>query len=157
MNKQRDQIQQLNMGKVQASKKKACKIDVPLKKTDIIQKMEALVGGQNYMIVYIDNIDMPGNVQTGHSIQKKNLEVDRQQSNLYHDIVPLGKTYYKVIRGKSVASKHIFCSFSQCLMEHLDSGTLKTHMRTHTGDRPFVCDFEGCGKSFITKGHLQTH
>lgn len=26
-----------------------------------------------------------------------------------------------------------------------------------TGERPYVCSYEGCGKRFITKGHLKTH
>ncbi len=30
-------------------------------------------------------------------------------------------------------------------------------MRIHTGDKPFRCTHPGCGKHFVTSGHLKDH
>ncbi len=30
-------------------------------------------------------------------------------------------------------------------------------MRSHTGERPFACDFRGCGYAATMRGHLTVH
>lgn len=35
--------------------------------------------------------------------------------------------------------------------------SLQAHKRTHSGDRPYTCDFPSCDKAFVQSGQLKTH
>ncbi|ELT91104.1 hypothetical protein CAPTEDRAFT_227287 [Capitella teleta] len=50
---------------------------------------------------------------------------------------------------------HIQCTI--CNRYFPREKSLQAHMRTHTGERPFICDFPNCGRAFCQSGQLKTH
>ena len=44
-----------------------------------------------------------------------------------------------------------------CPYRSKDSSQLTVHLRSHTGDSPFVCPYESCSTSFKTNSDLKRH
>ncbi|CAB1339252.1 unnamed protein product [Coregonus sp. 'balchen'] len=49
------------------------------------------------------------------------------------------------------------CQEVHCAKSFKTSGDLQKHIRTHTGEKPFMCPFEGCGRSFTTSNIRKVH
>jgi uncharacterized Zn-finger protein len=49
------------------------------------------------------------------------------------------------------------CPYNDCGKRFNEKGNLKTHIRSHTGLRPYACKEIGCNSAFITQGHLNDH
>ncbi|RCH92982.1 hypothetical protein CU097_009251 [Rhizopus azygosporus] len=60
-------------------------------------------------------------------------------------------------RSKTGQDKPYVCTYADCGKSFSQYGNLKTHARKHTGERPYQCSYEGCDKAFTQLGNLRTH
>ncbi|KIM45041.1 hypothetical protein M413DRAFT_441688 [Hebeloma cylindrosporum] len=62
-----------------------------------------------------------------------------------------------IINGQLVpgTKKCYRCTFASCKKAYSKPSRLEEHQRTHTGQRPFIC--ETCGKSYLRDTHLHAH
>ncbi|XP_067217157.1 zinc finger protein 473 homolog [Linepithema humile] len=59
---------------------------------------------------------------------------------------------------QSSNSKHKFkCPVKKCQKSFRSKYKLKTHMRSHTGEKPYVCTWKNCGEKFSQNSHLKRH
>ncbi|KAJ2314767.1 Strongly-conserved Zn-finger binding protein (TFIIIA) [Coemansia sp. RSA 2611] len=58
-------------------------------------------------------------------------------------------------RASTPRPKPYICD--ECGKAYPQPAKLEEHQRSHTGDRPFKCQFPGCDKSYMRNGHLAVH
>lgn len=68
---------------------------------------------------------------------------------------PRADTVRDLINEGELSSSRIRCNICNRVFPREKS--LQAHKRTHTGERPYLCDFPDCGKAFVQSGQLKTH
>ncbi|GMR42293.1 hypothetical protein PMAYCL1PPCAC_12488, partial [Pristionchus mayeri] len=71
---------------------------------------------------------------------------------------PFRAQYMLVVHvRRHTGEKPNVCSFDNCMKSYSRLENLKTHMRTHTGERPYQCEFPNCNKAFSNASDRAKH
>jgi uncharacterized Zn-finger protein len=86
-------------------------------------------------------------IHTGEKPYECNFEGCNKRFKVYGHLSDHVKGHFHI--------KPFKCEF--CTLTFSRRNTLKTHIFTHTGEKPYNCTYEGCNKRFSEKGNMKTH
>lgn len=68
---------------------------------------------------------------------------------------PRAEVIRELINAGTLSPSRIRCRV--CSRVFPREKSLQAHLRTHTGERPYRCEFPNCGRAFAQSGQLKTH
>ncbi|CAG8644945.1 9756_t:CDS:2, partial [Paraglomus occultum] len=71
--------------------------------------------------------------------------------------VPAPATMMTTFSSKTVSSTPKRYKCNTCQKRFTRPSSLQTHMYSHTGEKPFKCPFDGCGRHFSVVSNLRRH
>ncbi|KAJ2982736.1 hypothetical protein NQ176_g1183 [Zarea fungicola] len=91
----------------------------------------------------------------GSDIESRTLP--RPQGLLGHQMPPAPQSMMGQFSSKVSSSTQKKHKCKVCDKRFTRPSSLQTHMYSHTGEKPFACDVEGCGRHFSVVSNLRRH
>lgn len=57
----------------------------------------------------------------------------------------------------SLGERPFVCPYTDCGRSFTTSNIRKVHLRTHTGEKPYKCEIESCGRTFASATNYKNH
>lgn len=123
-------------------------------KNQLIEKIEGINGVYNDRQLINNNLN---NNLVNRMTFNVSDEQPPNQSNPQKVVMSIKNVEQFVERRKIDGITRYYCKWPLCTYGSNKSNHLVRHIRTHTNERPFLCDFVGCGKKFTDSWKLRDH
>jgi len=101
---------------------------------------------------FIDGDDEVDEDDENYSSNRDNDDTDNESHGAETPLTP-----FSPARRFRSDEKTIKCTYEGCLKTFNRPARLASHLRSHKNERPFVCNYTDCDKSYIEEKHLKQH